>query len=60
MAQQAKINQFSHWDTEELAEWVDDYISTPLLHTINNIDTYYEAIEELDRRRISTKNYIIM
>lgn len=45
-------NQFSHWDTEELAEWVDNYISTPLLQTFANIDTYFKALEELNRREM--------
>lgn len=50
MAQQAKINQFSHWDTEELVEWVEEYTSIPYLQTIHNIDTYFEALEELGRK----------
>ena len=43
-------NQFSHWNADELEQWIEDYVSCPLLHTINNIDTYYEAEKELDRR----------
>lgn len=44
-------NQFLYWNTKELVEWVDNYISTPLLQTFTNIDTYYEAVAELDRRK---------
>ena len=50
MAQQVETNQFSHWNTDELKQWVEDYMSCPLLHTINNINTYYEAEKELNRR----------
>lgn len=46
-------NQFSHWNTDELKQWIEDYISCPLLHTINNINTYYEAEKELDKREES-------
>lgn len=49
-AQQVGTNQFSHWNTDELKQWVEDYMSCPLLHTINNINTYYEAEKELNRR----------
>lgn len=45
-------NQFLHWDTQELVEWIEDYITCPLLHTIDNIDTYFEALEELNRREM--------
>lgn len=50
--QMTNNNQFSHWDIQELVEWVDNYISTPLLQTIHNIDTYFEALEELNRREM--------
>lgn len=43
-------NQFSHWDTEELVEWVEEYTSIPYLQTIHNIDTYFEVLEELGRK----------
>ena len=45
-----KISQFSHWTTEELKEWCEIYSSTSFLQTVNNIDTYLEALEELERR----------
>lgn len=43
-------NQFLHWNTQELVEWVEDYSSIPYLQTIHNINTYFEALEELNRR----------
>ena len=53
MDQLGQINQFSHWNTDELKQWIEDYINCPLLHTINNINTYYEAEKELDKREES-------
>lgn len=43
-------SQFSHWNTDELSQWVEDYLSHPLLQTLNNINTYFEALKELHRR----------
>ena len=45
-------NQFLHWNTSELVGWVEVYSSIPQLQTIHNINTYFEALEELNRREM--------
>lgn len=45
-------NQFLHWDIQELVEWVEIYSAYPQLQTIHNINTYFEALEELNRREM--------
>lgn len=45
-----KINQFTKWNLQELKEWCEVYSSTLFLQTTNNIDTYLEVVEELNKR----------
>ena len=45
------INQFNQWTTQELKEWCEVYSSTKFLQTINNINTYLEALNELNNRK---------
>ncbi|MGJ0846461.1 hypothetical protein ACR77J_07225 [Tissierella praeacuta] len=45
----AKTN-FSNWTTQELREWVGN-ISTYSLLTINNANTYIQALQELNIRK---------
>lgn len=45
-----KDNQFNHWTTQELQEWCEDFSSHSLL-TINNANTYIDALKELNKRK---------
>lgn len=49
MDQVAKTN-FSNWTTQELREWCEDFSSHSLL-TINNANTYIQALQELNIRK---------
>lgn len=44
-----KDNQFTHWTTQELMDWVEKFNFHSLL-TINNVNTYLQALQELGRR----------
>lgn len=50
MDQQGQTNQFTHWTTQELKEWCEVYSSTSFLQNKNNINTYIQALQELDKR----------
>ncbi|HOA79658.1 MAG TPA: hypothetical protein PKK61_01140 [Defluviitaleaceae bacterium] len=46
-----KDNQFTHWTTQELEDWVGKVTSYSIL-TINNVNTYIQALKELGYRAI--------
>ena len=46
-------NQFKHWNTDELRQWVEDAKRASLLNNMN-LKAYHEAIKELSDR---TKDY---
>lgn len=50
MVQQERNDQFTHWTTQELQDWCEDFSSHSLL-TINNANTYIQALQELDNRK---------
>ncbi|HZJ99939.1 MAG TPA: hypothetical protein VFC79_08035 [Tissierellaceae bacterium] len=45
-----KTNQFSHWKTQEILEWVGAFRTYSLL-TIHNANTYIDALKELNKRK---------
>ena len=41
---------FNQWTDQELNEWIEDFSSSSLL-TLNNANTYIQALQELDNRK---------
>lgn len=44
------LNNFSDWTDQELNEWIEDFSSSSLI-TLNNANTYIQALQELDNRK---------
>ena len=49
---QLGLNNFTSWSTQELKDWIRDYSLTPFLQSPLNINTYLQAINELNNREI--------
>ena len=43
-------NQFTNWTTQELKRWTESLSLCSLL-TINNANTYIQALQELENRK---------
>ena len=41
---------FNQWTDQELNEWIEDFSSSSLI-TLNNANTYIQALQELENRK---------